>query len=178
MTISNGGGISSNALELVSRFAARVFPQADDALNALLAVAQKILGYQTVLISQIDPERSQLRIHAVLNSDPALTVPPGLQIPLTASPCQHVAGSIQPFEADDMFSDPDLAMLPACKDMGARAYVGVPVVVADGSFFGTLVGLDTGSKKQLPEHVEWLQVLARLAALEIQRQDTKEVVAS
>ena len=69
-------------------------------------------------------------------------------------------------------------MLPACKDMGARAYVGVPVVVADGSFFGTLVGLDTGSKKQLPEHVEWLQVLARLAALEIQRQDTTEVVAS
>jgi hypothetical protein len=68
-----------------------------------------------------------------------------------------------------------MAILPACKDMGARAYVGVPVVVADGSFFGTLVGLDTGSKNQLPEHVEWLQVLARLAALEIQRQNTKDV---
>ena len=77
-----------------------------------------------------------------------------------------------------MFSDPDLAMLPACKDMGARAYIGVPVVGADGSFFGTLVGLDTGSKKQLPEHVKWLQVLARLATLEIQRQDTKQIAAN
>jgi hypothetical protein len=55
MTISNSGGICSDALGLVSQFAAQTFSQADDALNALLAVAQKILGYQTVLISQIDP---------------------------------------------------------------------------------------------------------------------------
>jgi hypothetical protein len=53
----------------------------------------------------------------------------------------------------------------------------VPVVVADGSFFGTLVGLDTRSVEQSPQHVEWLQVLARLAALEIQRQEIKELVA-
>ena len=77
-----------------------------------------------------------------------------------------------------MFADPGLAMLPACKDMGAKAYVGVPVVVADGSFFGTLVGLDTGFQEQSPEHVEWLQVLARLAALEIERQDIRELVAT
>ena len=63
MTISDSAGIRSDALGLVSQFAAQTFSQADDALNALLAVAQKILGYQTVLISQIDPEKSQLRIH-------------------------------------------------------------------------------------------------------------------
>jgi GAF domain-containing protein len=178
MTVSSGAENDSNPLGLVSDFASKSHSQPEEALNALLTVAQKIVGYQTVLISQIDPEKSQLRIHAVLNTDPALTVPPGLQIPLTASPCQHVAGSIQPFKAYDMFADPDLAMLPACKDMGAKVYIGVPVVVADGSFFGTLVGLDTGSKEQSPEHVEWLQVLARLAALEIQRQDIKELVAT
>src|SRR5215210_6735361 len=135
MTISSSGASRSDTLALVSEFASQTFAQAEDALNALLRVAQKILGYQTVLISQIDPEKSQLRIHAVLNTDPALTVPPGLQIPLTASPCQHVASSIQPFKAGDMFADPDLAMLPACKDMGAKAYLGVPVIAADGSFF-------------------------------------------
>jgi GAF domain-containing protein len=77
-----------------------------------------------------------------------------------------------------MFADPELALLPACKDMGAKAYVGVPVVMADGSFFGTMAGLDKGSKEQTPEHAEWLQILARLAALEIQRQEIKELVAS
>ena len=54
-----------------------------------------------------------------------------------------MAGSIQPFVSVDMFADRDLAMLPAC--MGAKAYIGVPVVAADGSFFGTLVGLDTAA---------------------------------
>jgi diguanylate cyclase len=166
------------ALVLVSEFASQSFSQASDALTALLTVAQKLLDYQTVLITQIDPVKAQLRIHEVLNTDPALTVPPGLQIPLTASPCQHVASSIQPFEAGDMFADPELALLPACKDMGAKAYVGVPVVMADGSFFGTMAGLDKGSKEQTPEHAEWLQILARLAALEIQRQEIKELVAS
>jgi diguanylate cyclase len=178
VTINIAGEIRSDALGIVSQLAARTFSQPDDALNALLAVTQKILGYQTVLISQIDPAKSQLRIHAVLNGDPALTVSPGLQIPLTASPCQRVAGSIQPFEAANMSADPTLATLPACKDLGAKAYVGVPIIVADGSFFGTLVGLDADSKKQSQEHVEWLQVLARLAALEIQRQEIKELVAT
>jgi len=169
---------STETLELVSELAARSFPRPDEALQAVLTVAQRILGYQTVLISQIDREKSQLRIHAVLNTDPALVVPPGLQIPLTASPCQHVAGSIQPFEAANMLADPALAVLPACKDLGAKAYVGVPVIAPDGSFFGTFAGLDTGSKEQLIEHVEWLQVLARLAAPEIQRQDVQELVVT
>src|SRR3954452_17337253 len=113
MTPSSNAESGSDALGLVSEFDSQTFLQADDALSSLLSVAQKILGYQTVLISQIDPEKSQLRIHAVLNTDPALTVPPGLQIPLTASPCQHVAGSIQPFEAANMLADPALAVLPA-----------------------------------------------------------------
>jgi hypothetical protein len=52
------------------------------------------------------------------------------------------------------------------------------VVAVDGSFFGTLVGLDTRRKEQSSEQVEWLQVLARLAAFEIQRQDIEELVAS
>jgi GAF domain-containing protein len=178
VTTMNDAASGSETLELVADFAARRFPGPDEALQALLEVAQRIVGYQTVLISQIDVQNSQLRIHAVLNTDPALVVPAGLQIPLTASPCQHVAGSIQPFEAANMFADPELAVLPACKDLGAKAYIGVPVVAPGGSFFGTLVGLDTGSKEHLIEHVEWLQVLARLAAPEIQRQDVQDLVVT
>lgn len=168
----------SEALDLVSKLASQTFSCADDALDSLLCTAQEILGYQTVLISQISRTSSQLRIFAVLNTDPALTVPAGLQIPLSASPCQHVAGSIQPFKSADMVAEPELAALPACKDMGAKAYIGVPVFAVDGSFFGTLVGLDAHPQEQPPEHVKWLQILARLASFEIQRQDTKELVAS
>ena len=96
---------------------------------------------------------------------------------LTASPCQHVASSVRPFNSSDMHADPDLALLPAAKDMGATAYLGVPVVLADGSFFGTLVGLDTRPQEQTGEQTQWLQVLAGLAAGQIQRQGVKQLVA-
>ena len=75
-----------------------------------------------------------------------MTVPPGLQIPLTASPGQHVPASVRPFLAGDLSADPQHAVLPAAKDMGARAYIGVPIVLADGTFFGALVGLDSRPK--------------------------------
>ena len=101
-----------------------------------MGLAQQIVGYQTALVgAQIDREQSLLRIHEVRNTEPsALTVPPGLQIPMTASPCQHVANSTRPFTAADMLHDPELMLLPAAKDMGATAYLGVPVTLSDGSF--------------------------------------------
>jgi GAF domain-containing protein len=160
----------STPVDLVAELAAQSFDRPEQAVDSLLGVLQQIIGFQTVLISDISRERSTLRIHAVRNSDPALTVPPGLEIPLTASPCQHVASSVSPFMSADMQADAGLAVLPAAKDMGAKSYIGVPILLADGSFFGTLVGLDTGSKDQPHEYILWMQILARLAALHVQRQ--------
>jgi len=44
------------------------------------------------------------------------------------------------------------------------------VSLADGSFFGTLVGLDTAPQEQLNEYIPWMQILAQFAALQIERQ--------
>jgi GAF domain-containing protein len=142
----------------------------DEALDAILSALQQVVQCQTVLISDIDTDRGDLRIHAVHNTDPGLDVPQGLTIPLTASPCQHVASEIAPFNASDMHADPGLAMLPAAKDMGATTYFGVPVLLPDGSFFGSLVALDVASKPHTPEITEWMQILARLAGGQVQRQ--------
>jgi diguanylate cyclase len=161
---------ASEPLELVAGLAVRSFASPEEALDSVLEVLQQIIGFQTVMVSDINIERSTLRIHAVRNSDPALTVPPGLEIPLTASPCQHVASSTAPFMSGDMQADAGLAVLPAAKDMGAKGYIGVPVLLADGSLFGTLVGLDAGLKDQPKEYIQWMQILARVAAQHVQRQ--------
>ena len=163
-------------LGLVSHLAQQSFASTDEALDSVLGVLQQIIDFQTVLVSEISREQSTLRILAVRNGDPALTVPPGLEIPLTASPCQHVASSVSPFLSADMQADPGLAVLPAAKDMGAKAYIGVPIVLADGSFFGTLVGLDTGLKAEPEEYIQWMQILARLAAAHVDRQKAPELV--
>jgi hypothetical protein len=76
----------------------------------------------------------------------------------------------------DMQADAGLAVLPAAKDMGAKGYIGVPVRCPDGSFFGTLVGLDTGLKDQPEAFVQWMQILARLASPYVEHQLATEPV--
>lgn len=160
----------SRALALTATLASQTFETNEDAVNAVLNVAQQITQFETVLISEISTVRSELRVHAVQNTQPALEVPAGLTIPLTASPCQHVASSVSPFISTNMHADAELAVLPAAKDMGASSYIGVPVVLPDGSFFGTLVGLDRAADQDCSEQVvEWMQILAQLAATHLER---------
>jgi len=163
------------ALALTAKVASETFGDPVEALEAILGATQRITGFQTVLLSEISTEKCELRIHAVENSDSALTVPLGLKIPLTASPCQHVATSVKPFVSTNMQVDAELSVLPAAKDMGASAYIGVPVVLGDGSFFGTLVGLDTEPHEESQEYIQWMQVLARIVAQQIERQRAAEV---
>jgi GAF domain-containing protein len=172
---TDGSQEGKTALTLTAEVASETFGDPAEALEAILGAAQRITGFQTVLLSEISTAKSELRIHAVQNSDPALTVPLGLQIPLTASPCQHVAASVEPFVSTDMQANAELSALPAARDMGASAYIGVPVVLGDGSFFGTLVGLDTEPHEESVEHVRWMQVLARIAAQQIERQRSAEM---
>jgi hypothetical protein len=63
-----------------------------------------------------------------------------------------------------MQKDAALAVLPVAQDLGAFAYIGVPVLRADGSSFGTLVGLDPTLQQRLDEPIRWMQILAQLAA--------------
>jgi GAF domain-containing protein len=164
MAIGGTGDEQGRALALTATLASQTFTSDDDAVNAVLDVAQQITQFETVLISDINTVRSELRVHAVENTQPALTVPAGLTIPLTASPCQRVASSVSPFTSADMHADAELAVLPAAKDMGASSYIGVPVVLPDGSFFGTLVGLDRAAHDCSKQTVQWMQILAQLAA--------------
>jgi hypothetical protein len=142
MTTRHAVGALAAGLSPTAQYASCAGSDAEASLDNLLTVLRDIIDFQTFLVSQIDTAKSKLRIHGVQNSDPALTVPAGLEIPLTASPCQHVAHSVAPFSAADMHTDANLANLPVARDMGATSSIGVPIVLADGSFFGTLVGLE------------------------------------
>lgn len=170
---------ASSALAAVANHAANYATEpADLALAALVGVAQEVVGYQTALISHVDTEQALLRIHEAVNTDEALTVPVGLQIPMTASPCQFVASSKAPFIAADMLNDPELMLLPAARDMGAAAYLGVPITLSNGRFFGALVALDTRPRQASDEHVQWFQVLARFAGEQIERAGVGQLVAT
>ena len=174
MTTTNRAA-TADAVTVTAQLATQRFRTADQALHALLVTVQQIIGLQSVLITRIDKDAATLRVIAAHNTDPALSIPAGLQLPLTLSPCHRVAGPEEPFLMADLRADAELAGLPATKDLGACAYVGVPILRTDGAFLGTLVGLDTTPHDRLERHVPWMQILARLAACQLERQDTPPV---
>jgi GAF domain-containing protein len=167
-----------DALALTADLTTKSFRSADEAIQAVLATAQQITGLETTLMTNIHKADSALQVIAAYNNDPALNVPAGLQIPLTMSPCRNVAGSDRPFVSADMRQDAELAALPAAKDLGACAYVGVPVFLADGAFYGTLVGLGTTPRDDLDRHIQWMQILAQVAAFQIERQRASQVASN
>lgn len=167
-----------DALALTADLTTKSFGSADEAIQAALAVVQQVTGLETTLMTNIRKAESALHVIAAYNTDPALNVPAGLEIPLTMSPCRNVAGSDSPFISADMREDAELAALPAAKDLGACAYVGVPVFLADGSFYGTLVGLGTSPRDELDRHIRWMQIVAQLAAFQIERQRASKVTTN
>ena len=177
MAVDIGRTSNDDALALTADLTTKSFQSADEAIQAVLTVLQQITGLETTLMTNISKADSTLHIIAAYNSAPGLNIPAGLELPLTMSPCRNVAGSDRPFISADMRQDAELAVLPAAKDLGACAYVGVPLLLADGSFYGTLVGLGTTPRDELDRHIQWMQILAQLAAFQIERQKAGQATA-
>lgn len=61
--------------------------------------------------------------------------------------------------------------MPSTMDLGARAYVGVPVVRTDGTLVGTLCGLHSEARDIPAAGVQFLAVLGRLLAFQVEREE-------
>ena len=70
---------------------------------------------------------------------------------------------------NDAPRDPLGCAVPATHQLGIGAFVGVPLVLGDGTVYGTLCALDRGASALAGEEVAVLQVLARLVAHEVER---------
>lgn len=76
-------------------------------------------------------------------------------------------------------SDPVFSEHPLPKRHGFESYISLPIVFADGTFFGSLCALDALPRKiENPETIELLTIFARLISttLELQRGKTKAML--
>ncbi|HYD55107.1 MAG TPA: PAS domain-containing protein, partial [Gemmatimonadaceae bacterium] len=81
--------------------------------------------------------------------------------------CVRVVESEATLLVEDALTDPDLAALPAVRDAGFRAYVGVPLATEDGHVLGTLSVVDVEPRRWDPATVEELHAIARLFGAKI-----------
>ena len=93
--------------------------------------------------------------------------PPDRAVSLAHSMCQHVVASGEPLVVGDTRSYPVLRDNGAVTEMGAGAYLGVPVRGPSGHVLGTLCAVDTEPREWTPDDVATLVATAAAAQGEI-----------
>lgn len=89
--------------------------------------------------------------------------------PWSDSMCQHMLTGDGPQIAPDVEQVPAYATARVREDLQIGAYVGLPLLQADGEVFGTLCGLDQSAQPaELAEHGPLLQILAQLLSTILQ----------
>ncbi|WP_100499407.1 GAF domain-containing protein [Geodermatophilus chilensis] len=77
----------------------------------------------------------------VVHAHPAATLPPGTSLPWAESYCRLMVTGAGPRAATVTAAVPEYAALAARPGPRAAAYLGVPLVTADGELFGTVCAI-------------------------------------
>ena len=110
-------------------------PEAE--FDRLTTLAARVAGAPVSLVALLDADRSYFKSAHGL---PAL--PPGRTVPFSHSMCQHVVASGEPLVVDDAQDHPLTRDNGAVTEMGAGAYLGVPVRSPSGHVLGSLCAVD------------------------------------
>ena len=151
------------SLARLSALAARGFADPDEAIAAILDLARDLLGLTTAVVAQSDGDVWR----ALHVADAAFGLVPGATLPLADTFCSLVTAA-EPVVIADAPNDPRGGLVAAPARLGVRAFVGVPLVLRDGTVYGTLCALDRRASNPGGEAVAALRILARLVVHELE----------
>ncbi|RYZ87888.1 MAG: GAF domain-containing protein [Proteobacteria bacterium] len=104
------------------------------------------------------------------SGDSKVSVKPGASAALETTLCQRVVDGRSPQVMQDARLDPDVADLPAVKALKIGAYLTTPVVLRDGSIYGTLCCISHKPRSALgPRQLDSLRYVAGIVAAELEK---------
>jgi EAL domain-containing protein (putative c-di-GMP-specific phosphodiesterase class I) len=132
----------------------------------LLVIAKKSLGLSVSFLSRLDGTTQHLEV--VESSVPFLFQEGNKQVQAT-SLCQAILDKKLPAVIPNLKDFPEAMKLPAARLPRIRSYVSVPVLLSDGSLYGTFCAAGLTSDKDLTKRDKSLMdVLAHAAAVIIE----------
>lgn len=132
----------------------------------LLRTAKDSLGLSLTFLSRLDGTTQHLE---VVESSYPLLFKDGATQPQATSLCQAILDGKLPPVIPQITKEPEARRLPAARWPRIRSYVSVPVVLSDGSLYGTFCAAGFTSDKGLTKRDKSLMdVLARAAAVVIE----------
>jgi EAL domain-containing protein (putative c-di-GMP-specific phosphodiesterase class I) len=165
--------MTSTASAFVTRLhnggAAASMGPADQILPDLLAAVRSHLGMDVAFVSQFEGRR---RVFKYVDSAPdARVIEPGQSDPLDDSYCQRVVDGRLPQLIANAQELPAARALPGPQGRPVGAHISVPILLRDGSVYGTLCCFGFEPDSTLRDtHVDLMRVLADVARGFIERE--------
>lgn len=135
-----------------------------DVVEGVLDIVARLLNTRLVAASRI--EGVTYTVMAVV--DRHHTLGPGQLYNVFDTFCLHMLETGQPLRIDDATQAPlPFRGIPQTLELNVRAYLGVPLLMADGRVFGSLWAADTVARSFTDDDLALLQLFARLLAPEL-----------
>ena len=129
---------------------------ADPVLDGIAGAARRALRAPVALVTLVDHERS---VSACALGLPEPWASRG-ELPLSHSLCRYAVVRQAPLAVEDARRHAQLRSNLAVTELGVVAYLGVPVIVSDGSALGTLCVMDHVPRAWTREQIDLLADLA------------------
>ena len=128
----------------------------------ILEVACRVSGAGFAGIARVTEDRW---INCMVLDQVGFGLAPGSDLPLHNTFARDVKQSRATVVVENALSDSHYADNPMATMLGVQSYISVPIVLADGTFFGTLCAIDRRpARLDTPETVGMFELLAELTA--------------
>ena len=145
----------ADRLDLLTR-AGLLDTQAEEIFDRGVRLATKLLGTPVSLLSLVDRNRQFFKAQQGLPEPYSAA----RETPLSHSFCKHVVDSGELLVIEDAREHPLVADNLAIPDLNVIAYLGVPIVTADGHVLGSFCAIDTEPRHWTSEDIETLRTIA------------------
>jgi hypothetical protein len=142
---------------------------AEESFDRLARVAAKLVGAPVALVTAVDRDRQFFKSCLGL-PEPWAT---RRETPLTHSFCQHVVTAREPVLVTDARQDPRFSDNLAIRDLGVIAYLGVPLITAEGQAIGTLCVIDHEPRIWTKDEISLVTDIAAAVVTEITLRTTQ-----
>lgn len=139
-----------------------------EAVPTILEVVCHTTGMGFAAVARVTSDRW---IACGVRDEIAFGLAPGGELKIETTICSEVRQSREPVIIDHVAGDPAFADHPTPALYGFQSYISMPILLADGSFFGTLCAIDPRpARLRNPETIAMFRMFADLIAFHLDAQ--------
>ncbi len=139
-----------------------------EAISRILEVVCRTTGLGFSAVARVTDSRW---VACAVRDEIAFDLEPGGELPLDSTLCDEIRRRREMIVIEDVRADERFRCHPTPRMYGFRSYISVPIILADGRFFGTLcaIGPEPAPLKR-PETVSMFRLFADLIAFHLDSQ--------